>query len=405
MEAAPPIVDGTITSRAPPRLFGQPLVLRSALRRWRSLLSMALAVSLALAVVMVIQAMVNGSTYLYTGDFSDIDIDLYVVAKGGVVVPLLPGDGPGTMREVRHILSTLRGMPEVRHAIAVRSGSALRSQDGPRSDTRAQRYSLVGFDGEPEAIRGAVTLQAGRWARRPGEIVVGEKVARTRGITVGQTLRLQGRDLAVVGIGHLRGMLAGDGSLYAPMTTLEDLSGVSNQANLILVDAVDAGAAERRIAADLDRVAVFTRTSVLDVFNQYMGQGMIIWQLIGFASLAVAGLFVSSMLGRSVAERRIELGTLRAIGVPRRTILGLIGGDAAFVILASATAGLLLSLAAGYWMDRIIGQTLGMEGLYRFDGGSIVTVFLIATLVGLIAAFAPARAALRVEPAEVLREG
>jgi len=307
------------------------------------------------------------------------------------VVPLLPGDGPGTMREARHILSTLREMPQVRRAVAVRSGSALRSPEGPHTETRAERYSLVGFEGEPEAIPGAIALRGGRWARRPGEIVVGEKVARTRNFVIGQTLRLQGVDLVVVGIGHLRGMLAGDGSLYAPMSTLEDLTSVSNQANLILVDAIETNAAERRIRADLDRVAVHSRAAVLDVFNQYTAQGMIVWQLIGFASLGVAGLLVSSMLGRSVAERRIELGTVRAIGVSRRTILGLIAGDAIFVILTSAAAGLLLSMAAGYWMDRIIGQTLGMEKLYRFDAGSVINVFAIATLVGFIAAFARAR--------------
>ncbi len=44
--------------------------------------------------------------------------------------------------------------------------------------------------------------------------------------------------------------------------------------------------------------------------------------------LFIAGMFVSNMLGRSVAERRMEFGTLRALGMPGRTILFSVAAEA-----------------------------------------------------------------------------
>ncbi len=61
--------------------------------------------------------------------------------------------------------------------------------------------------------------------------------------------------------------------------------------------------------------------------------------LIDLIILFVAGMFVSNMLGRSVAERRIEFGTMRAIGVPGRTVLLSVAAEALLIILASFAFG------------------------------------------------------------------
>ena len=60
-------------------------------------------------------------------------------------------------------------------------------------------------------------------------------------------------------------------------------------------------------------------------------------------TLAIAALFVNNMLGGSVEARRLEFATLRAIGVPNRTILLSIAGEALLVCAAASGVGVVLS--------------------------------------------------------------
>ena len=48
-------------------------------------------------------------------------------------------------------------------------------------------------------------------------------------------------------------------------------------------------------------------------------------------ALAIGALFVSSMLSRSVVERRLEFATLKAIGIPSLTILLVVAAEAVLV--------------------------------------------------------------------------
>ncbi len=43
--------------------------------------------------------------------------------------------------------------------------------------------------------------------------------------------------------------------------------------------------------------------------------------ILNLLTLSIAALFVSNMLNRSVAERRLEFATMKAIGIPARTVL------------------------------------------------------------------------------------
>jgi putative ABC transport system permease protein len=121
-------------------------------------------------------------------------------------------------------------------------------------------------------------------------------------------------------------------------------------------------------------------------------------------TLAIAALFVSNMLGRSVAERRLEFATLRAIGVPRRTILSTVGGEAVLISLVASLIGIGISLLLGVLLNVTIAATYGLERIYATDANLFLAVFVLALSLGLAAGLLPARQATRVDPVEVLRE-
>ena len=121
-------------------------------------------------------------------------------------------------------------------------------------------------------------------------------------------------------------------------------------------------------------------------------------------SLAIGGLFVSSMLSHSVSERRIDFATLRAIGIPARTILFTVAAEAVLITVVASTLGVVISLAFGLLINAYAAPSYGFESLYDADAGLFLLIFGLAVGLGIISGLFPARRATRVDPVEVLRE-
>ena len=121
-------------------------------------------------------------------------------------------------------------------------------------------------------------------------------------------------------------------------------------------------------------------------------------------TLAIAALFVSTMLAGSVETRRLELATLRAIGVPGRTILLTVAGEALVICVAAWVVGVGVSTLLGWMINVYIAPAYGEESFYAADAGLFLTVFALALVLGVLSGLGPARQATRVDPVEVLRE-
>ena len=115
-------------------------------------------------------------------------------------------------------------------------------------------------------------------------------------------------------------------------------------------------------------------------------------------------LFVSNMLGRSVAERRIEFATLRAIGMSSHVVLATVAGEAAVIICLAWLLGLLIAWGLGAWTNVVIEQAYGLENMYVADPPLFAALFVVSIIVGVAAGLVPARQATSVDPAEVLRD-
>jgi ABC-type lipoprotein release transport system permease subunit len=388
-------------------LMTLPFPVRSVLRRWRGMVGMVLGVGIALGVGMTLLGIAKGSIDVFTIDFRRSAASLYVVTEGGKLIPTLPGDSPGTITNARHLLAQISGQPDVRAAVGLLQGTLVRDRGGRRDpDKPAELFVALGVDGDPGALPGLLVMKEGRWLRRTDEVVLGSQLSREKSLHPGDRVRLSGRDFTVVGTGRLRGLGTGtrpDAIAYVDYQALRQRTDSGDVMGVILVDAAHPGETRQRI----DQLGSLTVLDPDELARQTAdanaaGIGLN-WMLI-VLTLSIAGLFVSTMLGRSVTERRLEFATLRAIGVPVRTIVLTVAAEALSVGLTASVLGVGFSLCLGALVNRFAAPAYGVEFIYAADASLYLLVFALALTLGILSGLFPARQAVRVDPADVLRE-
>jgi putative ABC transport system permease protein len=291
-------------------------------------------------------------------------------------------------------------------ALGAMSWTLERERPGPRRrDQPAELIMALGVDGDPTRVPRVVALEQGRWLRRTDEVVLGAKLSREKALRLGDSVRLNGADFRVVGIGKLRGFgLSGESVAYLDYRALRQRADLGDVVNLIAVDTARADVVRQRIEA-MDSLSIFDPAQLVKRSEDVNASAMVLYWIFDVLSLLVGALFVGSMLGRSVAERRLEFATLRAIGIPTRTILLTVASEALLISLVAAVVGMVISQAVGEgWINPVLAPEYGLEFLYITDAGTFALVFVLALGLGVIAGLLPARQATRVDPVEVLRE-
>jgi predicted permease len=114
------------------------------------------------------------------------------------------------------------------------------------------------------------------------------------------------------------------------------------------------------------------------------------------AILAVTGIF--GLAAYSVSKRKKELGIRIALGAQRKEVLQAALGRPLRLLAFGSAAGLLLGIAASRVLAAIVYQATSRDPLVL--AGAVLAMFLL----GLVATWVPARRALSIDPATLLRE-
>ncbi len=286
---------------------------------------------------------------------------------------------------------------------------------------------ILGLDlGVPLPNRNYPTLPvaAGRFLR-PGDrgrTVVGADFAASRGLRVGDRVRLHGREFEVVGrlerlltapdrfaivsIEDARDLwLALDPtvrSLFGPGAPLTPAD-LNTGAAVGWADGVDPDALAARIAREVPGVNVAAPGQVarqLEASTRFFS-----WLLAGVAGigLLIGGLSLSNTVAASTFERIRDFGIKQALGATDARLLAEVLGESLLVSLSGGVAGTLLAWVAGSVVDARAARA-GQQ-LFLFSGRLLGFAVAFAGLLGAIAgAYATGRI-LRVPPAEAIRRG
>jgi putative ABC transport system permease protein len=225
------------------------------------------------------------------------------------------------------------------------------------------------------------------WTQSGWNVAEGDEVTFTSGDRTSTLTALFGDvDLPTLPAAELAG-LAPDAAVDTVWLRLADdadqadvIDDVTDVAGAAMPFAFVTGLASERAAID----------SVLDVLL------LIVTGLLGVA-VVIALIGVGNTLALSVVERRQENGLLRALGLTRGQLRGLLAWEATLVAGVAAVLGVVLGSAYG-----LIGvaSVLGSYGelVLSMPWLQVAAIVAVATVAGLLASVLPARRAARTSP-------
>ncbi len=313
-----------------------------------------------------------------------------------------------TIADVPAVLAAVQGLSGVAAAAAVASGPGVAQQGGVRKAVVLQGVELASYQ---RVIRLDDKLRAGALALPAGEALIGTELAADLGLSPGSRLRLQsaaGETLSVRVAGVLDYGLQdlNRRRVLLPLRDAQSLLGLGREVSEIDVRVQRLFDAEA-LAADLQRVTGLAADS-WQVANAQLvtalrSQSASSLMIRAFVTLAVA-LGIASVLVVSVVQRQREIGILRAMGTPRQRILGVFLLQGALVGLGGSLLGAALGGALATGFARLARNADGSP-LFPvvLEAELFVSTALLATLVGVLAAWLPARRAARLDPVEAIR--
>ena len=281
----------------------------------------------------------------------------------------------------------------------------------------AASRSVVILGIEPERYTRIVpvqdSLQEGRFAIVGNDIAIGRQLATELGARLGDRVRLDAGDgradvFTIVGIFELGVRDIDQRFVYTalkPAQSLLDLPGGVSSLDLRVTEIFQAEPIAQRISARLGVNAESWMTLNRNVLDALSAQSMSTNLIKFFVGLSAA-FGIASVLAVSVVQRGREIGILRAMGTGRGQVLRVF-------LIQGGVVGLLGSALGALGGAGLIGAW-SAAGLSRSGRGSFelavspelfIGATLLATVVGMLAAVAPARRAAKLDPVEAMRGG
>jgi putative ABC transport system permease protein len=329
----------------------------------------------------------------------------------------LPFDTEATLPGSKELIAALRRDPAIQAAGAV-LGTSVYGRSGDSLVT------LFGYGIQPEA-QALYVLESGR-DLLPADslgVLLSPAAANLLNVRVEDTVRLVGRldpQVVTASVGKtltVRGIVRwiydyrGQPSIGTILPVMQILANqmADDRASLLMVKVRDDRAVPEvamRLASAFPRLEVNSVTDLVRHFRQRLVYFRQLSYILGWISLVVAVLLITTLLTITVNERLGEIATLRAIGISRASIIRQVLSEGAALTLTGGIIGIVLGIATARYLDSILTSFPGLPAAFSFfvpRVGSLATAGLVLLVTGVLAGMYPALLAARAPIAATLR--
>ena len=203
------------------------------------------------------------------------------------------------------------------------------SEDG--SDETTEVVVVGGEDAQLTTTMSAGSIVEGRAVAGPTEVVLD----RTAGFDVGDRVQLGPLDVDVVGLTSDTTVLAGLPLVFVELGTAQDLSFQSRDVvSGFLLDAAPSTPPDGAVVRSADDVAADALGPLEDAISSVDLVRALLW--------LVTAVIIGAVVFLSALERQRDFAILRAMGTPRRALLGAVAVQAVVIALLAALVALVL---------------------------------------------------------------
>jgi len=212
-----------------------------------------------------------------------------------------------------------------------------------------------------------------------------------------------GKNLTVVGILKSTNNMLVDQAVVMPLDYAQELFNRQGSVSCVLITAKETKKVESiasEIEASFPNLEVMTQKDMVKIVNDALANQKMFMDMINNTAMMVAIVIIITVMVMAVTERTKEIGTLRAIGASRFTILGIIMIESMFISLIAYLIGVVISIfLMGSWWGSIpvYLEFIGEESQL------LVRTFVIIALVAVLGGLYPAYKAAKISPLEALR--
>ncbi len=365
------------------------MTLRAIGRNPRRSLSTILGVVLALTLILVSWGMIDTTQILVDRQYNEIDRqDAELYFRGAL--------GPGELRRLRQTKGVAEAEAGVDLPVSLRANG------------RGYQTALKGL--QRDTTMHGFRAEGGGATELPADgLLAGEALGSKLGVGVGERIEVAAPGTGVSVRVPLEGFLEEPlGTyVYAPLGRIRKLAGprlgLGNVAYVHYAPGVDGEAMRRRLSTLPGVVAFGDSNALLDTLNEYLG---LFYAFVGIMLLfgaAMAFALLYNSIQANLAERAVEVATLRAAGIRFRDLSRMITAET-FLVTA---IGIVPGLIVGVEVSRLFLASFGNDA-FSFDlqirASTLIFSSLAILAVSLLSERPGLRAVRKLDIAQVVRE-
>jgi putative ABC transport system permease protein len=380
---------------------------RNVMVRWKVTLLAVGGIALVVTVLVVLSAMANGFRIALAATGSEDNGIVVQRGSGSELTSFFSREHRNLIEADGRIAKNSQGQPLTSPEIVI-VANLKRRADGNPTNVTVRGVTPMAFD-----LRSNLSVTAGRrFTSGLNEIIAGESIARrVGGLDIGSTIRIQNRPWTVVGL-FSSGGSAFESEIWGDYDVMGPAFQRGGGQNSLTVRLADPGTLQK-FDEDL-RANPQMQVQMVQERKYYADQsGPVSGPLLGLSLFVSIVMGIGAVFGAMntmyaiVSARTREVGTLRALGFSRRSILASFLAEALLLAAAGGVIGCLLAFPMnGYTTGT--GQTSSFSEIafaFRITSGSLVTGMVFALVMGFLGGLLPALRAARMPIIAALREG